>query len=136
MANAQYMASIGIGEMMQFGDVTADKLQAAIQAVASEPRYTKTAREIGGLLKDQIDRPLDRAVWWIEHLIRNPNYGAHMRSPVHDLAWYQYFLLDVIAGYIVIAVVVLGIVYKLFSCLLGVCCSKKSDAGKRKKKRE
>ncbi len=31
-------------------------------------------------------RPLDRAVWWLEFLIRHPGKN-HMRSPVHDLAW-------------------------------------------------
>ena len=67
----------------------------------------------------QIDRPLDRAVWWIEHLIRHPKLGQYMRSPVHDLAWHQYFLLDVMALIGGALLLTAFILYKLVRC---ICC--------------
>jgi glucuronosyltransferase len=35
-------------------------------------------------------------VWWVENVSRFKG-TLHMRSAVLELAWYQYFLLDVIA---------------------------------------
>jgi glucuronosyltransferase len=35
-------------------------------------------------------------VYWTEYVIRHKG-APHLRSAVLDLAWYQYFLLDVIA---------------------------------------
>ena len=64
-------------------------------------------------MNDQITRPLDRAVWWIEHLMRHPEMYAG-KSPVHDLAWYEYFLLDVI-------LLLLGFGYILFKIIRIIC---------------
>ncbi len=40
-------------------------------------------------------RPLDRAVWWLEHVLRHPGLYAG-KAAVHKLSWVQYFLLDII----------------------------------------
>jgi glucuronosyltransferase len=47
-------------------------------------------------LRDQPLTPLEQAVYWTEYVIRHKG-AHHLRSAVLDLAWYQYFLLDVIA---------------------------------------
>jgi glucuronosyltransferase len=39
---------------------------------------------------------LEQAVYWTEYVIRHKG-APHLRSAVLDLAWYQYYLLDVIA---------------------------------------
>jgi len=64
-------------------------------------------------LRDQPRTPLEQAVYWTEYVIRHKG-APHLRSGVLDLAWYQYFLLDVIA------VLVLAIVSLLLILLL-VC---------------
>ncbi len=45
-------------------------------------------------------RPLDRAVWWLEHVLRHPTLYAG-KAAVHKLTWFQYFLLDII-GFILV----------------------------------
>ena len=47
-------------------------------------------------------RPVEKAVFWIEHVIKHG--GEYMRSPIHDLAWYQYYLLDVISFFVAVIV--------------------------------
>jgi len=39
---------------------------------------------------------LDLSVWWIEYVIRHSG-ASHMKSVVQSIAWYQYYLLDVLA---------------------------------------
>lgn len=46
--------------------------------------------------RDQPEKkPLDRAIWWIEFILRNPN-PSYLRSPVLDLGFFKSNLYDVI----------------------------------------
>jgi glucuronosyltransferase len=87
--------------------------------------FISRAKELGAVLIDQIDKPLDRAVWWIEHIMRHPTLYSG-RSPVHKLAWYQYLLLDVFTLYATIAALLGLIFYKIVYC----CCGSKRKAEK------
>ena len=62
----------------------------------------------------------------VSHL-RYP-HNRDMRSPVHDLYWFQYFLLDVIGAIIVILVT---IIFILIECLK--ICYKQCKLSKTKK---
>ena len=77
-------------------------------------------------MKDQINKPVDRAIWHIEHLIRNPSITEHMRAPVHNLAWYQYFLVDVLGFLLTVLLLLVFLLYKLCTlcCSLGVSSSR------------
>ena len=82
--------------------------------------YTDNAKKYGSVLMDQINKPLDRAVWWLEHIMRHP--GMYIgKSGAHRLNWIQYNLLDVY-GFIV--AVVITIVYSLKKLLALLCCRK------------
>jgi hypothetical protein len=95
--------------------LTSEKLLTAVNKVLSDPIYTQKAQESGQILMDQQTMPLDRAVWWMEYAMRYPGM-KHMRSPVHDLHWTQYFLLDVITFLIFIAIVVTGVFVTCCKC--------------------
>lgn len=47
------------------------------------------------LLGDQPMSPLDRAVWWIEHVLRHAG-ARHLRAPAANMSWAQYYELDLI----------------------------------------
>ena len=53
---------------------------------------------------------MEQAVYWTEYVIRHKG-APHLRSAVLDLAWYQYFLLDVIAVLALVAVSLLVAMY-------------------------
>ena len=90
------------------------KLQ-ALDKLLHDPKFAEAAKEVGSTLNDQITRPLDRAIWWVEHVMRHPTMYAG-KSPVHKLYWHQYFLLDVLAVYAVILYIIFQIL-KFFICL-------------------
>jgi glucuronosyltransferase len=56
-------------------------------------------------------------VFWTEYVIRHKG-APHMRSAVLDLAWYQYFLLDVIAVLTLAVGSVLFLVFFMIRALL------------------
>ena len=117
--NAKEVKRLGVGLFAPFTSLKEDELINAIDEVLHDSKYTEAAKALGSAMNDQITRPLDRAVWWIEHVMRHPKMYEG-RSPVHKLAWYQYFLLDVI-GFLM---VVLYIIIKVFIFVIGICCGK------------
>ena len=76
--------------------------------------------------------PLDRAVWWLEFLLRHPGYGERMRSPVHDLAWHQLLLLDVL----LFAAAVLGLVVLALCKVVTYLCSCRGRRRRRRREEE
>lgn len=76
-------------------------------------RYRKRAQELSVLIKDQPMTGLQKAVWWIEYVIRHKG-ARHLRSPALDLPFYQYYLLDVIAIIFFLSILSLYLVCKLF----------------------
>jgi glucuronosyltransferase len=71
-------------------------------------RYRENVQRLSRIFRDQPLTPLQQAVYWTEYVIRHKG-APHLRSAVLDLAWYQYFLLDVIAVLAVASVSVLFI---------------------------
>ena len=72
---------------------------------------------------DQPLHPLDRAVWWLEYLLRHP-HNPDMKPVTHELNWLQYFLLDVIAAILLILTIIFLLIVKIISCLYNFCRKK------------
>ncbi|KAF2894452.1 hypothetical protein ILUMI_11722, partial [Ignelater luminosus] len=117
VANAE-IAGYGIG--LPFRDLTEDKFGAIIQEALNNPKYAQNAKIRSKVLHDQPMKPLDRAMFWIEYVLRHQG-APHLRSAALNLAWYQYLLLDVIALVGFATLFVIYIVYKLFRL---TCCRK------------
>ena len=120
-ANAKEADRIGFGKALPFHDVTLQSFNESIHDILDNPKYRKRAQEHGRLLKDQLSEPLEKAIWWMEFLVRHPDQN-HFRSPIHDLTWYKLYCLDV-------ALVALGMILSVvlaFSWVTWcVCCRKR-----------
>jgi hypothetical protein len=64
-------------------------------------------------MKDRLMKPLDSAIYWIEHVIRHKG-APHLRSAGLDLKWYQREMVDVISFLVLVAVVV-SLIFTLVS---------------------
>ena len=119
-ANAREAVRIGFAEMVPFQELLEKSFGDKLSAVLTDPKYMKRAKEHGSLVVDQIEHPLQRAAWWLEHVMRHP-YEYRNKSPVHKLSWYQYFCLDVI---LTIGAALSLLLYVLSKILSFCCCSK------------
>lgn len=63
------------------------------------------------ILKDQHLKGLDKVMWWIEYVIRHRG-AKHLRSPAADMTFFQYFLLDVIAVFLLQIILIAFALYK------------------------
>ena len=102
--------------------LTEASLLSAIQDVLDTPGYQEAATKLGQLILDQPQHPLDKAVWWLEYLLRHPG-NPGMVSPTHKLNWFQYFLLDVLVTIITATFIFVYIIVRLISC----CCRRKKS---------
>lgn len=68
-----------------------------LQKVLGNSKYYENAKQLAARLKDQKEKPLDRAVWYAEWLIRNPNC-EYLKSPVLRLGFIAGNSYDIIAG--------------------------------------
>ena len=93
--NAKVAVEKNFGILVRWHQLTEESLDTAIQEILSNTEYNVAVRSLSDLIMDQPQHPLARAIWWLEYLLRHPHNTA-MRSPVHKLYWFQYFLLDVI----------------------------------------
>jgi glucuronosyltransferase len=75
-------------------------------------------KRVTTLMRDQMDRPLDRAVYWIEYVIRHCG-APHLRTASRKLWLYQRGLLDVTIVVFVFCFV-LGYVFFCFCRFSGI----------------
>jgi glucuronosyltransferase len=99
-------------------------------------RYRENAQRLSRIYRDQPLTPLEQAVYWTEYVIRHKG-APHLRSAALDLAWYQYFLLDVIAVIALALVSILLILWLVLRVILKTLFggkSHKKDRDSRRKK--
>ncbi|MBN3298333.1 UDB31 glucuronosyltransferase, partial [Amia calva] len=103
----------------------ADMLQ-ALRDVLEDPSYRQNMQRLSGLHQDQPLTPLDRALFWIEFVMRHKG-AAHLRTESYKLPWYIYHSVDVVTTLLAIVLTFLALI--VFSCwflCLRMCKRKKS----------
>ena len=84
--------------------------------------YEKSADRLSKLFQDQLQSPLDRAVFWTEFVIRH-NGTQHLTLGSRDLAPLQRQLIDV---YLILFLIAFLPFFSLFLCIRKCCCGRKS----------
>jgi len=72
--NADEIVNLGVGASLRFIDITEEKLSALLNQVLNNEKYSKTMQKLGSALApwDEMVGPVERSVWWIEHIMKNP----------------------------------------------------------------
>lgn len=81
--------------------------------------------------RDQKETPLERALWWIEWAMRNPN-PVHFESPATELNFIHIQSIDVIAFLTLISVMIIFALFiilrKLLKFILHRTCQERSKS--------
>nr|XP_025859310.1 UDP-glucuronosyltransferase 2A3-like isoform X2 [Vulpes vulpes] len=127
--NIAHMKAKGAAVEVNINTMTSADLLHALRTVINEPSYKENATRLSRIHHDQPVKPLDRAVFWIEFVMRHKG-AKHLRPASHDLTWYQYHSLDVIGFLLACVATTIFLVTKC--CLF--TCRKFNKAGKKKKR--
>ena len=77
--------------------------------------------------RDQPQSPLERAVWWVEYILRDPN-PEHLQSPTMKLGIWSSNLYDIMLLAVVLTFIIIALVHKC----INRNCSKKDLRKKNK----
>ncbi|XP_054584566.1 UDP-glucuronosyltransferase 2B31-like isoform X3 [Eptesicus fuscus] len=127
--NIAHMKTKGAAVRLDFNTISTTDLLNALKTVINDPLYKENAMKLSRIHHDQPVKPLDRAVFWIEFVMRHKG-AKHLRPAAHDLSWFQYHSLDVI-GFLLACVATATFV--ITKCVL-FCCRKLFKTGKKNKR--
>lgn len=92
-SNGAALKARGMGETLNYGAITKDSVKSAIEKVL-DPIVHENAKKVSFSYRNRERKPLDTAVWWIEHTAATR--GAPLtKSYATFLPWYIYHSLDV-----------------------------------------
>lgn len=111
LQNLQKSIRLGFAEGINFQEMTTEIIKEKLHKILDDPKYKKNAEELSTRFRDQKEKPLDRAIWWIEWALRNPN-ANFLKSPVLRLGFITGNSFDVIATITIILFVILYFVTK------------------------
>ncbi|KAJ0171002.1 hypothetical protein K1T71_013201 [Dendrolimus kikuchii] len=100
--NVENIVKNGIGLKLDIGTITEDALNDAIDKILSNDSYEKNVARLRDLMYDQPQKPLDRAIRWIEHVLRHKS-AKHLRSPAANMSMLEYIQIEVITVVCVMA---------------------------------
>uniref|UniRef100_A0A8C5YAY9 glucuronosyltransferase n=1 Tax=Microcebus murinus TaxID=30608 RepID=A0A8C5YAY9_MICMU len=93
--NIAHMKAKGAAVRVDFNTMSSTDLLSALKTVINDPLYKKNIMTLSRIHHDQPMKPLDRAVFWVEFVMRHKG-AKHLRVAAHDLTWFQYHSLDVL----------------------------------------
>ncbi|XP_046962642.1 UDP-glucosyltransferase 2-like [Vanessa cardui] len=115
-SNAAAAAEAGVGIVVSYEDLDEDILSNALQTVISD-KMRKHTSLVSKIWADRDIPPLDKALFWTEHVIRWGK-STHLHSTARNLTFYQLSLLDVAAIIIVtICSLVTAFIYLIYKLI-------------------
>lgn len=82
--------------------------------------------EVSEAMTDEPMSGLEKVVFWVEYVIRHKG-AKYLESPLKDVPWYKFLLLDVISFLIVTSSILSLVAYKLSTLVLNLCCKRTKD---------
>ncbi|KAL0860381.1 hypothetical protein ABMA27_009780 [Loxostege sticticalis] len=124
--NVEKYAHHKIGIKVDWEAMTEESLKDAVNKVIGDESYRQNVVRLRSLMHDQPQSPLERAVWWTEHVIRHSG-ARHLRAPAANMPWHQYYELELVLTVssvlllgLFIAVLVLIQLYKVVNRVLDI----------------
>ncbi|KAF7264248.1 hypothetical protein GWI33_000431 [Rhynchophorus ferrugineus] len=134
-SNVDTCVKYGMGKMLDLEDITVERLRSYINEIMDNPSFAENAKYLDDLMKDQPQDGLDKAIWWIEYVIRHKG-AKHLRSIAVDMPWWQYMMLDILAFLSAVFLSVLLTLYfsvrLLYILVNSIFKSKMKKGGKKK----
>ncbi|XP_035454997.2 UDP-glucosyltransferase 2 [Spodoptera frugiperda] len=84
-----------IGLKLELDTITEEILENAIHKVIDDDSYRRNIEKLRSVMQDEPMAPLERAVWWTEHVLRHGG-ARHLRGPAANMSWAEYLELELV----------------------------------------
>ncbi|CAH2098406.1 unnamed protein product [Euphydryas editha] len=112
--NVEKYVHHGIGKQLDITTLTENEFKETVTTVIEDKSFKNNIVRLRNLMRSYPIKPLDNAVWWIEHVLKYD--GLHLQSPASDLSWFEYYEIKLVLVTIAIVtsiLVILGYIIKL-----------------------
>ena len=114
----------GFGLIMDVHHFTVQELVDNISMVTSERKYEKNAKRASAIFRS-LPSKMDSVIFWVNHVI---NYGGHhLRPPYMNMPLYKFFLLDILAFFVLSFVSVSFVIIVSCKCCCRFCFVKTKE---------
>ncbi|CAJ1063855.1 Hypothetical predicted protein [Xyrichtys novacula] len=108
----------GAAKILELADANSRSFEQALNEVLHQDSYRQNIQRLSRLHRDQPMAPMDKAVFWVEYVIRHKG-APHLRTEAYKMPWYSYYLLDVLLFMMTVVTVLL---YSMFALFRFLCC--------------
>ncbi|XP_053663196.1 UDP-glucosyltransferase 2-like [Anopheles marshallii] len=110
--NINYCVEVGIAKRLSMQHFQANELVQVVQEMLGNAGYSQRMKQMSRLFRDQPESPLERAVWWCEWVLRNPD-AILLQSPAVYMSWFQKYSYDVLTFMLVALLAAVGMALKV-----------------------
>lgn len=100
----------GAARMLDAATCNTEEFLEALRDILENSTYHQNMQKLSSLHRDRSLHPLDKAVYWIEFVLRNKG-APHLRAEAYNMSTYSYYCLDVAALVLLTLLLTLGGVY-------------------------
>ncbi|KAK9876731.1 hypothetical protein WA026_014969 [Henosepilachna vigintioctopunctata] len=121
--NIEEAQKAGYGVLLEKKYITEETFRMKIQEIVNNPQYTLNAKKKSALMREQPVKPMDNAIFWIEHIIEFGE-GSHLKNNGIGLAWYELYMLDIYCfflGFTLLFLISIYFMTKIFMRILKIC---------------
>uniref|UniRef100_A0A2S2PCQ0 UDP-glucuronosyltransferase 2C1 n=1 Tax=Schizaphis graminum TaxID=13262 RepID=A0A2S2PCQ0_SCHGA len=93
--NSIMMESRGAAIRLKYTELTENRFGNNLNEILSNTSYKENAIKLSKIFHDQPMKPLDKAVYWIEYVIRHDG-AHHLKTAGNKLNWFQFMSIDVV----------------------------------------
>ncbi|XP_035455005.2 UDP-glycosyltransferase UGT5-like [Spodoptera frugiperda] len=114
--NAERYEYLKIGKKLDLETLTVEKFTNTIKNVIGDESYRKNIEKLRYVMYDQPQPPLERAVWWTEHVLRHGG-ARHLRGPAANMSWAEYLELELVFTLLLGLLTVLAVLFVILNSL-------------------
>lgn len=108
----------GTARSLDLKHINSETMIASIEEMISNPQYRRNAQLRSRNFQDQNEHPLQRAMWWIDYVLRNPDISflKHRNLAAENI--FVKHSIDIIAFLTILAIAFLFVAYKSMMCIV------------------
>uniref|UniRef100_A0A8C1SZN1 UDP-glucuronosyltransferase n=1 Tax=Cyprinus carpio TaxID=7962 RepID=A0A8C1SZN1_CYPCA len=114
--NLSRMKVRGTAKLVDIAELNRTMFLQALEEVLYNSSYKENMQRLSKLHHDQPMKPLDRAVFWIEFVMRNRG-APHLQTQSFRMSWIEYHSIDVILTLLMIVVLCCFMIHKIITFL-------------------
>lgn len=120
LQNAERAVKSGMAWKLDLKSIEKDTLKDTISELVQNQKYTEAAQLRSNNFRDQMESPMERALWWVDFVARNPDVSFLRSQTLEQMNYLVKYSIDVIALLTTLLLILLWTVVKTILWVLSI----------------